>query len=81
MDGFAEANVARRKSERFPFRSLSDVSYSDECRTKKSFQYAKAMFPLFRAIVKFCSTNRLFTKSEWKRYNEEDPGECKRMDE
>ena len=26
---------------------------------EKSFQYAKAMFPLFRAIVKFCSTNRL----------------------
>ena len=27
---------------------------------EKSFQYAKRMFPLFRAIVKFCSTNRLF---------------------
>ena len=25
---------------------------------EKSFQYAKRMFPLFRAIVKFCSTNR-----------------------
>ena len=28
---------------------------------EKSFQYAKRMFPLFRAIVKFCSANRLFT--------------------
>ena len=28
---------------------------------EKSFQYAKAMFLLFRAIVKFCSTNRLLT--------------------
>ena len=35
---------------RVTFRSLSDVSYSDECRTKKAL-YAKAMFPLFRAIV------------------------------
>ena len=26
-----------------------------------TIQYAKRMFPLFRAIVKFCSTNRLFT--------------------
>ena len=28
---------------------------------EKSFQYAKRMFPLFHAIVKFCSTNILFT--------------------
>ena len=28
---------------------------------RKTFQYAKRMFPLFCAIVKFCSTNRLFT--------------------
>ena len=27
---------------------------------EKSFQYAKRMFPLFRAIVKFCSTKRPF---------------------
>ena len=46
---------------RFTFRSLFDVSYSDECRTKKAFQYAKRMLPLFRAKVKFCSANRLFT--------------------
>ena len=26
---------------RITFRSLSDVSYSDECRTKKAFQYVK----------------------------------------
>ena len=33
------------------------------CRVsdEKSFQYAKRMFSPFRAIVKFCSTNRLFT--------------------
>ena len=46
----------------FTFRSLSDVSYSDECRTKRASQYANRMFPLFRAIVKFCSTNRLLAK-------------------
>ena len=34
------------------FRSLSDVSYSDECRTKKAFKYVKRMLPLFRAVVK-----------------------------
>ena len=27
----------------------------------KRFQYAKRMFRLFRAIMKFCSANRLFT--------------------
>ena len=32
---------------------LSDVSYSDECRTKKYFQYAENMFPLFFAILIF----------------------------
>ena len=32
---------------------LSDVSYSDECRTKKYFQYAENMFPLFFAILKY----------------------------
>ena len=26
-----------------------------------SFQYVKIMLPLFRTVVKFCSTNRLFT--------------------
>ena len=31
---------------------LSDVSYSDECRTKKYFQYAENMIPLFLAILK-----------------------------
>ena len=44
---------------RLTFRSLSDVSYAAECRTK-CFQYAKRMFPLSRAVVKFCSSNRLF---------------------
>ena len=27
---------------------------------EKSFQYVKIILPLFRAVVKFCSTNRLF---------------------
>ena len=44
----------------FAFRSLSDVSYSDEYRIKQCFQFAKRMFPLFCAIVKFCRTIRLF---------------------
>ena len=29
------------------FRSLSDIAYSDKCRTKKSYQYVKRMLPLF----------------------------------
>ena len=33
---------------------------SDECRTKKYFQYAKNMFPIFGANLKFCSTKHLF---------------------
>ena len=45
---------------RLTFRSLSDVLYSDECRTKKSFQNVKIMLPLFRAVVIFYS---LRTKS------------------
>ena len=32
---------------------LSDVSYSDKCRTKKYFKYAENMFPLFFAILMF----------------------------
>ena len=39
----------------------SDTRQSMNVGRKKCFQYAKRMFPLFRAIVKFCSTNRLFT--------------------
>ena len=30
---------------------------------EKSFQYAKRISPVFRALVKFCSTNRLFKAS------------------
>ena len=46
-----------------------DLTYSDECGRfhtlmsigrKKSFQYVKRMSPLFRAVVKFCSTNSVF---------------------
>ena len=46
---------------RSTFLSLSGVLCSDECRTRKAFQYVKGMLPLFRALVKFCTTNRLFT--------------------
>ena len=44
--------VTRGYKLRLTFRSLSDVLYSDECRTTKAL-------PLFRAVVKFCNTNRL----------------------
>ena len=44
---------------RSTFGSLSDVLYSDECRTKKAFQYVKRMLPLFLAVVTFCTTSRL----------------------
>ena len=37
-------------------------SYSDECPTKKSFQYVKIMLPLFRAVVK----EGTIEKSRWK---------------
>ena len=40
------------------------VSYSDECRTKKSFSVCEEMLPLFRAVLKFCSTNRLFKENK-----------------
>ena len=36
------------------------LARSDECRTKKYFQYAENMIPLFLAILKFCSTKHLF---------------------
>ena len=37
---------------------------------KHYFQYVKRMFPLFLAIVKFCSTNRLFTyRTFWRNDN------------
>ena len=45
-----------------PLGHYPTFSYSDECRTKTNFQYVKRMLPLFRAVVKFCSTNRLFIK-------------------
>ena len=33
--------------------------FNESVGRKKCFQYAKRMFRLFHAIVKFCSTNRL----------------------
>ena len=45
----------RHSSEYETFHTLTSVG------RKQYFQYVKRMFPLFRAIVKFCSTNRLFT--------------------
>ena len=44
---------------RKPIGHYPTFSYSDECRTKKAFMYVKRL-PLFRAVVKFCSTHRLF---------------------
>ena len=44
---------------RFTFRSLSNVSYPDECRTKKLLSMLKECLPIFRAIVKFCSTSHV----------------------
>jgi len=43
---------------RLTLRSLSDVSYSDECRTReeKSFHNVKRLLPLFSALFKFCSS-------------------------
>ena len=37
---------------RVTYRSLSDVSYSDECLTKNAFKHVKRMSQLFRAVVK-----------------------------
>ena len=37
---------------------------NDECRTKKAFKYVKRILPLFRVVVKFCSTNRLLAKNK-----------------
>ena len=34
-------------------------SYSNECRTKRAFKCVERILPLFRAVVKCCSTNRL----------------------
>ena len=44
------------------------VLYPDECRTKKAFKYVNRMLPLFRAVVKFCSTNRLFRNIKYKMF-------------
>ena len=45
---------------RLAFRSLSDVSYSDECRTKKVLSLCEKNVSAFSCNCKFCSTNRLF---------------------
>ena len=39
---------------------LSEVFSCDESHTKNAFQYVERMLSIFRAIVKFCGTNRLF---------------------
>ena len=44
-----------------PIRCYLTFSYSDECRTKKAIKHVKRMLPLFRALVNFCSTQRLIT--------------------
>ena len=41
---------------------------------RKSFQYVQRMLPLFRAVVKFCSTSRLFTYFQ-RRYSKKQVGD------
>ena len=45
------------------FRSLSDVHTLMSVGRKKCFQYVHIMLPLLRAVVKFCTANRLFKKA------------------
>ena len=40
---------------RFNFQSLSEVSYSEECRKKKSFSVCLKMVLLFRAVMALLS--------------------------
>ena len=42
------------------FKSISADFHLGQCRANKAFQYVKRMLLLFRAVVKFCSANRLF---------------------
>ena len=39
---------------------LQELFLSQHKKWQHSFEYAKRMLPLFCAVVKFCSTNRLF---------------------
>ena len=50
-----DTSILHEKAETF-FSHTESTFFVREC-----FQYVKRMFPLFRAIVKFCSTNRLYT--------------------
>ena len=56
---FAEINNQIFSYILLTFRSLCDVACSDECPDEEALQYTYRMLPLFRAIMKFCSTNRL----------------------
>ena len=53
--------VYARVSVRFAL-SVHAPLCSDERRTKKAIQYVKRILSLLRAVVKFCTTNRLFGK-------------------
>ena len=55
-----EARYVGRTSQRLADRIKQHVPTS--IRKKSSTQYVKIMLPLFRAVVKFCSTNRLFNQ-------------------
>ena len=43
-------------------RSLSEVSHSDDYQTSNAFKHVEQFGPLFHILVKFCSTNKIFSK-------------------
>ena len=49
-------------------KQLTEPKSSDECRTKKYFQYAENMFPLFFAFLKF-TLFKFLNKSWWLQYS------------
>ena len=44
------------------FRSLSEVSHSDDYHSSNAFKHVEQFLPLFHILVKFCSTNKIFSK-------------------
>ena len=77
---FGTINVATlRGKEEDPFGHYPTFYTLMSVGRKKSFQYVKIMLPLFRAVVKFCSTNRLFKRRGDGRVNEIETTECARF--
>ena len=54
-------NSTKKRKHYFDILKAFFVQHSSEYKMsdEKSFQYVKIMLPLFRAVVKFCSTYRL----------------------